>query len=258
MHVYSTASSPDLTEMCFCVACVICARVTHMYPCNAASHTRSLLARAGDRVAQGERSDCTTTLFSEATRPLQYSTPREPRRRGDALPMEDDVSEWLASLCALLHLTPDVLVASLVYLERLLAAGVPLLALSWRPITLGTLLLADKAWRELPAGIGYIAHAAPLLSRDELAFLEGHLLQLLRHELTISRRLYTHYYFELRTLRASVPTPRRAARRSRVRPLVRMWVCAHAPDLTLIGSCVCVCGSRARQRCSGMTRCRSA
>lgn len=118
-------------------------------------------------------SDASRATDCCASSPLCLSTARKRQHRAVPLPTENEISEFLAETAYLLTLTPALLIASIIYLERLVTVGLPLFALSWRPITLGAIVLADKAWREPAGGVTYIAQAVPLLERDELAFLEG-------------------------------------------------------------------------------------
>ena len=150
-----------------------------------------------DRVAQAEATDENVVFFSEEHRPLVMKTPRG---APDVAPSEVAVVTWLSSLVYRLQLPAEVVIASLAYLERLNREGVRMFRVSWRPLTVGAVLLAMKMWRESSQGIAQVAEAQTLLTIEELRLLESELLRRLDYDLCIARKLHTQYYFAMRSL----------------------------------------------------------
>ncbi len=108
---------------------------------------------------------------------------------------------------------PECCVISLVYVNRLIGVtGVALSASNWKPITISSLVIAQKVWDDTPLINADFSILYPPLTVKEINYLERKLLDLLEFKLTVSPSLYAQYYFELRSICEDsitfVPDPR--------------------------------------------------
>ena len=110
---------------------------------------------------RAQATHATHIYFSEEVSPIRFESRR---KKAIPPPPEEAIFEALRKLTHALVLPPEVLVAGLIYAERLNRDGVRQYVHSWRPIILGSLMLADKMWREAPGSVGRYAAATPMFS----------------------------------------------------------------------------------------------
>ena len=182
MTLRSSPTCPETSELVFDMTCLL-----------------------HDRIEQAEAAGHPNVFFSEEHRPLLSESERAPGEAAE-VPSEDEIYSWLHGLTTNLAIPGSVLVAAVIYVERLLAeAGMFVLVSSWRPIMLGAVCLATKMWFE-PASrlLAALATYPPALAPAELRLLESSLFIQLGYRLTITPSLYSKYYFHLRTLHVPV------------------------------------------------------
>lgn len=96
---------------------------------------------------------------------------------------------------------PECCVISLVYVNRLIGVtNVALSASNWKPITISSLVIAQKVWDDTPLINADFSILYPPLKIKEINYLERKLLEKLEFKLTVSPSLYAQYYFELRSI----------------------------------------------------------
>jgi len=120
--------------------------------------------------------------------------------RGFQVPEVKEIHEFLHTLFTQAYLSPECSIVGLVYVEKLMEKGVPLLASSWRPIVLVGLLLASKVWQDLSTWNVEFAAIYPEFLLEKINVLEGLALKYLNWDTYISSQLYAKYYFALRSL----------------------------------------------------------
>ena len=126
-------------------------------------HARAL-RRAPDTLETGQFRDSAAKLFEESRyvapqyeitlfhlapqwTGLQFHT--RPVEQTFATPTMHDIYTFLSTLFIRAHLSSECSIVCLIYVERLMEkANVPLLAATWRPILLCSMLLASKVWQD--------------------------------------------------------------------------------------------------------------
>jgi len=76
----------------------------------------------------------------------------------------------------------------------------PLKPTNWRPLTLCSLLVAQKVWDDKYLSNADFAFIYPFFTNDEINRLETKFLELIQYNVTVKTNLYARYYFELRNL----------------------------------------------------------
>lgn len=96
---------------------------------------------------------------------------------------------------------PECCVIMLVYINRLIGVtGVPLTQSNWKPVSISSLVLAQKVWDDTPLINADFSILYPVLTVKEINYLERKVLDLLEFKLSVSPSLYAQYYFELRSI----------------------------------------------------------
>jgi len=178
MYIDSTITQPCIDEIIFCVAIVI-----------------------HDRIEEGERSknenpDANTfAMFDVENKPLfRHSADLDASS-------EDAIFHTIKSIYSIAEFSPECLVISLLYIERLRSLTKILLLLSnWQPILLAAMVVAQKVWDDkslLNVDFSVICSAYTL---KDINSLERRFLELLEYNVSITASMYASYYFELRTL----------------------------------------------------------
>jgi hypothetical protein len=107
------------------------------------------------------------------------------------------ITHTLQWLFRVLQVEPQCAVGALVYLQRVVAAGVRLTERNYEPLLVGAVLLASKVWDDLSTVNVDFAAALPHYSLRSLARLEVLLLKHLDWRAGVSRSEYTRAYFDL-------------------------------------------------------------
>lgn len=116
-------------------------------------------------------------------------------------PSVDAIYEFVRTLFNKACLSSECSLVCLIYVERLMvAASVPLLATTWKPILLCGLLLASKVWQDLSSWNVEFSMVYPQFSLKCINRLEHIFLGQIQWDLYISSSLYAKYYFALRSL----------------------------------------------------------
>jgi hypothetical protein len=116
-------------------------------------------------------------------------------------PTVDEILSFMRTLFNKACLSSECSLVCLIYVERLMEiARVPLLASTWKPITLCGLLLASKVWQDLSSWNVEFSMVYPEFGLKQINHLENTFLQQIRWDLYISSSLYAKYYFALRSL----------------------------------------------------------
>ena len=140
------------------------------------------------------------TLFT-----LSPIPPEPPKLRSYPVPDPDEIATFLENIRQKAHLTPQALVITLIYVDRLEARseGVLLHARSWRPIVFASILLASKVWHDISYWNSDFCSICPMFHTRNINRMEISYLQLLKYNVLVSASQYATYYFSLRhTVRA--------------------------------------------------------
>ena len=120
---------------------------------------------------------------------------------GDGGPTEDTIFHTIKSIYSIAEFSPECLVISLLYIERVRSlTNVPLLNSNWQPMLLAAMIVAQKVWDDkslLNVDFSVICSAYTL---KDINNLEKAFLDLIEYNVSITASLYASYYFELRTL----------------------------------------------------------
>ena len=96
---------------------------------------------------------------------------------------------------------PECCIISLIYINRLIAfTEIPLQPTNWRPLTLCSLLVAQKVWDDRYLSNADFAFIYPFFVTSEINKLEKKFLELIQYNVTVRSNLYAKYYFELSAL----------------------------------------------------------
>lgn len=117
-------------------------------------------------------------------------------------PCVKDIYKLMSTLFRRAYLSSECAIVSLIYLERLMQNHVPLMASTWRPIVLCSLLLASKVWQDLSSWNIEFCQTYPEFKLEAINDLERQFLQEINWDLYISPSLYAKYHFALRSMTA--------------------------------------------------------
>ena len=201
MFMESTITRPCTDEIIFCVAIVMHDRIE--------DGEQALKGPSGMSQSQG----MALAMFDTTNKPL---FPQEdenedgtlvPVQPGEA-PKEDTIYHTIKSIYSIAEFSPECLVISLLYIERVRQLSKLELDLSnWQPVLLAAMIVAQKVWDDkslLTVDFSAICEAysdGPCLwTVKDINVLELKFLELVEYNLSITSSLYASYYFELRTL----------------------------------------------------------
>merc|ERR1719217_731801 len=111
---------------------------------------------------------------------------------------EDNIFRAIKSIYSIAEFSPECLVISLLYIERLRSLTKVLLLNNWQPILLAAMVIAQKVWDDkslLNVDFSVICSAYTL---KDINNLEKKFLELLEYNVSITASMYASYYFELR------------------------------------------------------------
>lgn len=116
------------------------------------------------------------------------------------IPDEDTIFNFLKSIYNVGQLSPECGIMAMAYIDRLLSyTGISFVALTWRRIVLGCLILASKVWEELAVwNVDFVDVFSNLTVKD-LNQLERQVLNGLQFNVTLKSSVYAKYYFEIRS-----------------------------------------------------------
>ena len=180
MYIDSTISKPCIDEIIFCVSIVI-----------------------HDRIEEGEANPAKDAAEGSKLFPFfdVQSKPLFQFADGDGGPTEDTIFHTIKSIYSIAEFSPECLVISLLYIERVRSlTNVPLLNSNWQPMLLAAMIVAQKVWDDkslLNVDFSVICSAYTL---KDINNLEKAFLDLIEYNVSIIASLYASYYFELRTL----------------------------------------------------------
>jgi len=175
----SLISQPCIEEIIFCVSIVIHDRVEE-----------------GDRELHSnpDMNPKLPAIFNARSKPLLSL-------ESSSDPSEENIFQAIKSIYAIAEFSPECLVISLLYIERLRSlTGLRLCASNWQPVLLAAMIVAQKVWDDkslLNVDFSLICSAYSL---TDINLLERQFLELVQYNVSISASLYASYYFELRTL----------------------------------------------------------
>jgi len=179
LYIDSTISRPCVDEIIFCVSIVIHDRIDEG-ECELAANPTMM--------------DKLPDMFNTKSKPLLAQLAAD-----DA--SEDSIFQSIKAIYSIAEFSPECLVISLLYIERVRSlTGLHLLISNWQPILLASMVVAQKVWDDkslLNVDFSLICSAYSLKDINQL---EKQLLVMLQYNVSISASLYASYYFELRTL----------------------------------------------------------
>lgn len=180
LFIDSTITKPCIEEMIFCVSIVI-----------------------HDRINEGEEAAAEAAVRGEVL--PQFEVPSKALMQvvadSGTRPSEDAIFHTIKTIYSIAEFSPECLVMSLLFVERLRTiTSIPLLMSNWQPILLASMVIAQKVWDDqslLNIDFSVICKAYTL---QEINHLEKKFLELIEYNVSINSSLYASYYFELRTL----------------------------------------------------------
>ena len=117
------------------------------------------------------------------------------------IPDENEIFDFLSQMYHNSDYSAQCLVVALVYIERLFVQGrVPPLRGNWKRVLFTALVLAAKVWDDQGSSNGEFAKAIAIFSVQQVNRMESRFLELIQYNVTVTRKLYTTCYFELREL----------------------------------------------------------
>ena len=179
-YIDSTISKPCIDEIIFCVSIVI-----------------------HDRIEEGEANPAKDAAEGSKLFPFfdVQSKPLFQFADGDGGPTEDTIFHTIKSIYSIAEFSPECLVISLLYIERLCSTTkCALLICNWQPVLLSAMVVAQKVWDDRCLSNADFSVIAASYTLKEVNDLEVKFLQLLQYNVSITASLYASYYFELRTL----------------------------------------------------------
>ena len=119
------------------------------------------------------------------------------------VPTEQEICHSIKQMFSISRFAPGCLIVSMIYIERLRRGnGADLLASTWQPTLLASLILAQKVWDD--AAYRYQRHdytqLNSALTSSALAQLERDFLKALDYNVGVKAAIYTDWYFKVCTL----------------------------------------------------------
>jgi len=117
------------------------------------------------------------------------------------MPTQKDIEDFIYVLFDCGKIKPELSIIMLVYLQRLLVfAQFPVMRDNWRPLILISTLTAEKVWSDIPLSNKDFSFIYSFFKAEQISRMETIYLNLLKFDVQVSQKLYTQYYFNLRTL----------------------------------------------------------
>jgi len=179
-YIDSTITKPCIEEMIFCVSIVI-----------------------HDRITEGEEAAAEAAAKGETLPQFEVESKDIMQMLADSQskPSEDAIDHIIKSIYGVAEFSPECLIISLLFIERLRTlSGIPLRINNWQPLLLASMIVAQKVWDDqslLNIDFSVICSAYSLQDINQL---EKKFLQLIEYNVSFTSSLYASYYFELRTL----------------------------------------------------------
>jgi hypothetical protein len=131
---------------------------------------------------------------------LRQLPPPEAEPKTYDIPGTNEIATFIENIRQKARLTPQALVITLIYVDRLEARseGVLLHARSWKPIVFASLLLASKVWHDISYWNSDFSSICPMFTVRNINRMERQILTLLQYNTIISASQYAQYYFSLR------------------------------------------------------------
>ena len=203
LYIHSTITTPDVAHLCFCVSLVIHdliadAEATRQAgggnvandPLGVFLPVGQIFSVAGKR-RRSEYEGGGAAEVGAMGPPPPPSPPRE-------VPTEEDIRNCIADLHALARFTPGCLVVALIYMERLRrGTGALLLASTWQPIVLISIIVAQKVWEDRAHLNVDFTQLCPNLTIQQLNSIERNFLRLIDYNVGVKATIYTEWYFHL-------------------------------------------------------------
>ncbi len=124
-----------------------------------------------------------------------------PKRARVAPPPLDYMYKFIKTVHECAAFSPECLILSLVFINRLIAyTGLPLHTGNFRGVLLTALLIAQKVWDDRSLLNSQFTQVCPVYTAARISTFERVFLQWIDYDLAVSSRLYAKYYFELRAL----------------------------------------------------------
>lgn len=114
-------------------------------------------------------------------------------------PAVEDIKNYCLNIMITCKMEKEVIMASLVYLERLLLLNDYMLTVrNWRRLVLTALILASKIWDDESFENHNFSKVFSLYDTEQINEMERMLLERLDYDVEVSTADYTKYYFVLR------------------------------------------------------------
>ena len=122
------------------------------------------------------------------------------------IPTEEEFSKFIEALYDIAQFSGECCVICLIYIYRIKSlTQIPLLATTWRPLVLISIMIAQKMWDDKYLNNSDFVTLYPFFDNAELNALEMKFLELIQYNTHIKFSLYTKYYLELKGLVPNLP-----------------------------------------------------
>ncbi len=122
------------------------------------------------------------------------------------------------------RISTECIVIALIYVNRIITStGFLVNVHNWPGLLCGAFLLAHKVWDDISLGTSKFAKLINLFPEVQVRLFEREILSLLQYDVTVTSKLYTQYYFELREMSSDLFRTRSAEQvHNPLRPL-EIW-----------------------------------
>ncbi|CAM9231676.1 unnamed protein product [Chrysoparadoxa australica] len=169
----NTISSPDASQIILCMASVLQTQIGH-------------------DVAAREQAPAAWDIFNEDEAAVAGLS---------AVPSLDEMYCFIHSIFQWGKFSPECNIIALVYINRVLSqSDLVVHRRNWKGVVLASLILSQKVWDDKCLATSVFSKICPQFNKEQVVRLEAKFLEMLQYNAIVPRSLYTHYFFELRSL----------------------------------------------------------
>ena len=116
-------------------------------------------------------------------------------------PTQDDIASFIEAIYDLAQFSAECCVICLVYINRINSiTELPILPVNWRPLTIISLMIAQKAWDDKYLSNADFSCIYQFFDTQQYNMLEMKFLDIIQYNTFVKFSLYTKYYLELKSL----------------------------------------------------------
>ena len=195
-------AKPDLGHVSFCVSLIIHDLIADAEARNTEAPTAPNAPPVGNTFGLFQPRDIFTLPGKRSRDAFEGTVEAKPEEtQAAAIPSEEDIRSSIAEIYALSRFTPACLVVAVIYMERLRrSAGARLLASTWQPTLLITIIVAQKVWEDRSHMNVDFTRLNVQLTLQQINQLERDFLRLIDFNVGVKAAVYTDWYFRLASL----------------------------------------------------------